>query len=529
MKIERIKLKNFRSYKWEIEIPFKNMNIILWKNDIWKSTILEALDIFFNDSKWCVSISQEDLNKDSQDENIEITVCFSDFTDDIILESVPTSLSWEFLLNNDELFEVKKVYIWTTMKSSVYIVAKHPSNDDFIKELLVKKINDLQRYVSSNWIEVSWRSSVSTDLRKAIRESYWSLDFETQDIAIDKWEDTKKIWWQIQLKLPIYTLFQSDRSNSDQDDEIQNPMNIALKNILAKPHISNKLNEIFNEVKSEMVEVARWTLWKLRWINPNVADVLSPKLPDFEKMWWNKAFSKTEITSDEIPLNKRWSWVKRMVLLSFFLNEVERRKREEWLADIIYAFEEPETSQHPYHQEILIDAFNSLSQESWVQVILTTHSPYVYKKFTKNPDINLLYIDNDSSWNKKIEDIFSAFNLFPHSPSWWEINYYVYWLSTFEFFDELYSRLEELNDTWNHVDDYIINNSTILKNEQWKVANGDGTQRQKNWQNIIWDSTYITCIRHQIHHSNNSLNGNYKDRLDEWISDMIKILAWDTN
>lgn len=522
MKIEKIKLKNFRAYKGEIEIPFKDMNIILWKNDIWKSSILEALDIFFNDWKWCISISKEDLNKNSQDENIEITVYFSEFNDEIILESVPTSLSWEYLLNNDGFFEVKKIYSWSTMKSSTYIIANHPSNDDFIKKLLLKKITELQAYIRTNSIVVSWDSRISSVLRQSIRDHYWNLSFELQEIPADK-EWAKELWEQIHLKLPIYTLFQSDRSNSDQDNEVQNPMNIALKNILAKPEISQKLNEVFNEVKIEMEEVANGTLLKLHWINPYLADELSPKLPDFEKLSWNKAFSKTEITSDEIPLNKRWSWVKRMVLLSFFLNEIERRKREEWLADIIYAFEEPETSQHPHHQEILIDAFNSLSQEIWVQVILTTHSPYVYKKLTKNPNINLLYVDNDSSWNKKIEDIFSAFNLFPHSPSWWEINYYVYWLPTFEFFDELYSRLEELN-TYNHVDDYIVNNSSILKNEQWKVANDDWTQKQKNWQDVIWDSTYITCIRHQIHHSNNNLNLDYKIRLIDWIKDMINIL-----
>ena len=43
------------------------------------------------------------------------------------------------------------------------------------------------------------------------------------------------------MKLPVYSLFQSDRSNSDQDDEIQNPMSIALKNILAKPEIATIL------------------------------------------------------------------------------------------------------------------------------------------------------------------------------------------------------------------------------------------------------------------------------------------------
>lgn len=525
MKIERVKLKNFRSYKWEIEIPLKDMNIILWKNDIWKSSILEALDIFFNDWKWCISLSKEDLSKQTLEEDIEITVYFSDFDDEIILETLPTSISWEYLLNSEWFLQIKKVYSWASMKASTYIVAEHPSNDDFISKLLLKKISELQVHIRTKSITVSWDSRISSVLRESIRNSYWELNFELQEIPAEK-EWAKELWEQIQIKLPSYTLFQSDRSNSDQDNEIQNPMNIALKNILAKPDILIKLNEVFKEVKNEMEVVANWTLSKLRWINPNLADELSPKLPDFEKLWWNRAFSKTEIISDDIPLNKRWSWVKRMVLLSFFLNEIERRRNEEWLADIIYAFEEPETSQHPHHQEILIEAFNNLSQESWVQVILTTHSPYIYKNFTKNPDINLLYIDNDSSWNKKIDDIFSSFTLFSHSPSWWEINYYVYWLPTYEFFDELYSRLEELKNRSERVDDYIIANSVLQKSELWRVADDDGTQKKKkDWSDEIWNTTYISCIRHQIHHSNNNLNIDYKNRLEDWIKDMIKILT----
>lgn len=51
MKIARLKIRNFRSYKNEMEIDFEDMTIFLGKNDAGKSTILEALDIFFNDSK----------------------------------------------------------------------------------------------------------------------------------------------------------------------------------------------------------------------------------------------------------------------------------------------------------------------------------------------------------------------------------------------------------------------------------------------------------------------------------------------
>jgi len=42
---------------------------------------------------------------------------------------------------------------------------------------------------------------------------------------------------------------------------------------------------------------------------------------------------------------------------------------------VIYAFEEPETSQHPDHQEILIQAFLQLAESPTCQILITTHTP----------------------------------------------------------------------------------------------------------------------------------------------------------
>jgi putative ATP-dependent endonuclease of the OLD family len=72
---------------------------------------------------------------------------------------------------------------------------------------------------------------------------------------------------------------------------------------------------------------------------------------------------------------KRGSRVRRMVLVSFFKAEAERRLESSNRRSIIYAIEEPETSQHPNNQRILIDFFKSLTSEPGCQVLLTTHSP----------------------------------------------------------------------------------------------------------------------------------------------------------
>ncbi|MBN2663989.1 MAG: AAA family ATPase [Bacteroidales bacterium] len=64
MKISKIRIKNFRGYKESSEIDFGNLTTIVGKNDIGKSTILEALDIFFNKSKGVIKLDKEDVNKE---------------------------------------------------------------------------------------------------------------------------------------------------------------------------------------------------------------------------------------------------------------------------------------------------------------------------------------------------------------------------------------------------------------------------------------------------------------------------------
>ena len=62
--------------------------------------------------------------------------------------------------------------------------------------------------------------------------------------------------------------------------------------------------------------------------------------------------NRQTITGDnDIPINKRGSGIRRLILINFFRAEAERRIREMNAPSIIYAIEEPETSQHAEHQK----------------------------------------------------------------------------------------------------------------------------------------------------------------------------------
>lgn len=112
MKIKNVAIKNFRGYSDEINSDFEDLTAFVGKNDIGKSTILEALDIFFNDGKGATKLDKADLNVESkarQETDISIRVCFTDLPEKIVIDATnETSLSAEYLLNSDGLLEVVK-------------------------------------------------------------------------------------------------------------------------------------------------------------------------------------------------------------------------------------------------------------------------------------------------------------------------------------------------------------------------------------------------------------------------------------
>jgi hypothetical protein len=255
-------------------------------------------------------------------------------------------------------------------------------------------------------VQGDYNASIKASIRQAIKEHLKDkLKFETQDIEIySKAKDkessdstVKEIWTQIQNYLPVYALFQSDRKNEEQDGEIQNPMKAAIKKILKAESLQERLNEIKKEVQQVSEELARLTIAKLHEMNPEIAKELDP---EFDDPKWESAFKFNLLSDEKVPLNKRGSGVRRLILLNFFRAEAERQRDERNVPDTIYALEEPETSQHPDHQKKLIEAFITLSKTKHNQIILTTHSPGIAKML---PAETISLVSKDERGKLKIE------------------------------------------------------------------------------------------------------------------------------
>ena len=150
MKIAKLALRNFRGYS-KVDVDFdENFNVIIGKNDIGKSTILEALEIFFNNET--VKIDIDDCHVHTNERSMSIQVSFLPEEKLYTIDTIPTDLNKEFLLDKNKLLSIKKT--WDCSKEKItatslktYIVAYYPTGFD--TPLIVEKIADLNKLMKN--------------------------------------------------------------------------------------------------------------------------------------------------------------------------------------------------------------------------------------------------------------------------------------------------------------------------------------------------------------------------------------------
>ena len=377
MKLTEIKLQNFRSYLNETSVLFDDLTVLIGRNDSGKSTILDALNIFFND----VAIERDDASAQGDSTDVRICCVFSELPDSIVLDDQhPTTLQEEHLVRDDGRFEVCRVFNCNLAKpkqTRIFARALHPTAAG-CGDLMGLKINELKARAAQQGADLAGiNQTVKTDLRRTIWNHAGNLALAAAEIDLAA-ETGKAVWDQIQARLPVFAVFKSDRTSTDQDEEAQDPMKAAIKEAVRGHEV--QLNALIAQVKTELERVALKTVEKIQEMSPDLANTLSPQVKNKN---WDTLFSVSLTGDDGISINKRGSGTRRLVLLNFFRARAEDAASNKGTGTI-YAIEEPETSQHPNHQLMLLDAFQELTTQGTCQVILTTHTPTLARKVDRN-------------------------------------------------------------------------------------------------------------------------------------------------
>lgn len=395
MIINRLTIRNYRCYKSDTTIDIGNLTCIIGKNDVGKSTVMEALDAFFNDA-----ISKADLSATASvdDQKVEITCVFSELPESLVLDtSAPCNLDEEGLLNVNSELEIKRVWDFSgkTVSKATFLHCNYYDAPE-AEGLLSRKKDSLKAFIRDHGISLlsGGRNTINRDMRQAIRSYYNMTSRSEKYIKVDgnlSTEDNiKSIWKVISSQLPIYALFKMDRLLSDKDGNVQDPMKLAVEQALKVDEIQQKLRDVEEYVRQHTTDIADATIKKLSNFDSKLAERLQASFT--KECKWGSVFDIALLNEDNIPLNKRGSGIRRLVLLSFFQAQAEAKKFEKGAPAIIYAIEEPETSQHPEHQIEIIHSLVSLAESPDTQVVFTTHSANLVCEI---PIESIRYIDNE--------------------------------------------------------------------------------------------------------------------------------------
>ena len=489
MFISKIKLINFKSFKGEHVIEFsEGVNFFVGNNNCGKTTIFKAIEFI-----------QSGKNK-------------SDFiTQGLEAENISVELEFK----GADLSEIVNDENLNLNKYSEYVI----DNEDGTHSLRVLR--------SSQECEVTQgKKTVSLDISKVRIYNPNS----TEEEEIKKFENPTGIDRTITALFDAQFVY-SDIKNEDYQD-------------FGKTKIIGK---IINDITKEFQTGATWQEFQkahkktfgdeglgriLEGIGTKISTVLKEQYGDGEVQFNfglpeidNFFKTGTLLLSDNgisTSVSEKGTGMQRALALSLIQVYAGVLDNEEGTLSkpIMFFIDEPETFLHPKAQDKLIDSLNKIAKR--YQVFITTHSPYLLKKFDSRTQQINIFSKNEEGINY-ISDK-RELNLFGiSSPTIGEINYTAFGVNSVEFHNELYGFIQakaidedEKNYYEKTFEEWLVNKGVTQNKDYHCLLKNGNTQQEKK--------TLPTLIRNIIHHPENQNNSYTTEELEESTDLLLNIL-----
>lgn len=374
MYLNKVTLDAFRGVSKPQEIFFEDLNTIVGRNDAGKSTLLFALDYFFNEK----AASLEDLNNVSDSEDFYIECVFSGVDIEEKLkeylrqnnkkeEGIDEEV--ESLLISEEL-TVKRSWIGANGKPKTYI-----KTIDYEEEKYRGLVNLSDIKISKLLKDLEVTVPADEPGRNSKLEKIKHISIE-----LDKRGEKKDYFYKEYKKidfLPIFEFFPADFAIST-DSSYSKYFRSETGDVFEKK-TKSQLDKVETEVRNSMASEAEHIT---EYIKEHASDIESVSIePIFD---WKTALNDVKINmkakndSEQIRLEYKGAGFRRLFMVARFRYLASVRST----GDTIYAIEEPETFLHPSAQTELLNSLITISEDN--QVLITTHSAVFAGKTPNN-------------------------------------------------------------------------------------------------------------------------------------------------
>jgi putative ATP-dependent endonuclease of OLD family len=398
MYISKISIKNFRGIKFQV-LEFTKFNSLIGKNDCGKSTIINAINFFFNDEK---ANSNKDFNKYiSENKNIIIEVEISEYNfldlKPYLVDKKDTGFDevvQDYVIGG--VLKVKKVWEFSDkaeISGKCFLLVNSFKDYDIYGSVinLKKWLKELELEVPVDGVG----GNSDAEKQSVIRTHLLSKDYKRKQIEI---ELRAKDLSNLKRCLPEVKLFRADQSIETTTVEFKKTFSTEVKNVIATQKENSTLEVIETEIKKKIEEES---IEIKEFMRQHISDLKELKItPNFD---WVKGVEITDVEikldGDEslIPLENKGSGYRRL----FMVGRLRYLAKKDESKNIIYLVEEPETFLHPSAQDEMRDSLIDLSESN--QIFITTHSP-IFTGATKADGLILCTKENSELKYEKSPD-----------------------------------------------------------------------------------------------------------------------------
>ena len=350
MKISKIRIKNYRGIKNSGWIEFDRLNAIVGKNDAGKSSILHAINDFYNESK----LAEGNKYFGAGDEETEIEICF--YGEELITVQ-------KVILDENGYLHIKKTSSNVGESYKTYIIANDFGKTDYknMFQQTAAKMKTIFKTFGKEVPDIINKEKMLELCSEIIcsEESYVIEEHELKGSML------KEI---IKPLYPQFSLFLADTNLDTSTSSFQNQFKKIVTNAI-QAHISE-----FSNLQNEVQETLIGEINKIGNYMETHYSGLTELKPEISYDW-QKLVNFEVIMKDsqgyEVNLANKGTGIQRLFMVSYFQYLAEQISENE--NSYIFVIEEPETFLHPGAQRTLLDSLKRISDIH--QVIITTHSP----------------------------------------------------------------------------------------------------------------------------------------------------------
>lgn len=446
MKIKKIEIQNYKTIK-KLNVDFYNdITLIVGKNNIGKSNVLKAIEIFFEwveKRKVPSSLDYNDFRKNSTQINLSVTFdevdkLISNLRKDLIEESSKKRPNqerikyYEILYRTFQLLENRfhefccKLNIPRSQEDApeiVIIKSASPQKQTKFNEILAKR-HFAEKYFPENfkekqqslkdWFEYKWLKIETRENKKLVSYEDKEIDVTTEKIAelnestinkniIDYIRDTQKFFY-----VPAYRGGKNER-----DEAINRLFDIIIEDLVkSKKGITKDFDTITDAIwgtgkNSNIYNLQSVIGSRLKNLTDDLKSDSISSIKDIEFQPFSndeirRQILKIMLGNTSIFLNDgvKTSFESKgtgiqssfMITLMKALSKVEFEEN----VNIILVIEEPEAFAHPQLIREIIDKISKEFSKGLFQFIVTTHSPVIVN-FVNSNRVQRLKINHNSN------------------------------------------------------------------------------------------------------------------------------------